>query len=1626
MGRKSKKNDLDCIEEESVSDLEVDSDTNAESQLNGPGFRISRAFLSRGSRMSSAAQRNTIFSQLEDSYSKIKEDSLSSDKISALRQLAFLFSISSEEDLFGCDSLISEIGVELIHLLKRSDDPEESLLAIRSIANIIEAQPGIQYFFVRNDLVASLCSQLLQLQDIDIADQALSTLEVISRNFPIHVIEADGLSAAMLYIDFFTISSQRTALQILAHSIPSFSDSNFDQMLQLIPSLSKTSTLFDEKVVELSWSCIEFIVKKIDSPSILDSAFTPDLIDLALSQLSSSKFFTLRDLLLRILSSVSKKSIKSSLHMLDSGVIDSIYNNFSEKLDAQKIDEFFPDLFKKSSPSPLNSNLSNIDEIQILDFIEGFLPPLIWVASFREGDPESSFSLHPKNSDFIHFISYLEEKPALSFQLSSLLIYISINVIRSNPSSLILGKSVASFLLSIYLFDQKNVITILSLYNLHDFSSWLLSQSQSRPDAIQIAALVSGYRLLSFAPEIYKDLYIRQGSVQALKKIAKKPFKNVKPKIIIQGLEILRDFQNQSPSDKKKESSYAKKSDSWSKKMASLILEKYFGGLDSLNDTAVSSSIISDLTISQNEIRQIWKNCTNGYDQIQIIQHLQVLELHLSEDKGITAYELEQSGWLKLLSDVSVFLSESLVNGHIFPKSEKVDLSLLIYRFFSGTNASRSPSIVSVNLNSLLGILHDSLDVVDTFPTFVPERSGSDLKDNPLTYLSRSIKVELECLDILDVFEPILTQSDEFKEFMTFKLQKYLKAFDLTLLSTVNTNSLFVYSKPRILQALSKSYSSYIKSFKSTDSETQNNSPFPNNSRKSLFFGSDGEVEAGLSLEDILLLRSESSVAHASNIESDEHDFMDLEFPSSVEDIPNEQVNHESSSTIISHDIKNEPDSVCFNPSEFSLEFYLKNVDEETVKLDQTDSLFLSLLNSKFEYGKQGYSQFNPWSNRYKVYYKIVFGSQIAKASEDNTESFTKKMSYSFITKRSIKSTPSSVVSDVIKNPDSRVTQIFSEKFQNILNVFSALYYVHFLDSVNSASGYDLVSNSDWNHPFLNKKLSGKLETLLNDPFTVSTRGFPFWVAPLTYKHFYLFSFETRYKFMRISFLPISRNLSKWKSSQNSYSAGGPGDHLLSFSRSILGLPMVYRLDNGEMRISSDQIIKQKILINRDKAFESARLTMLKFAGVDNILEFQFVDEVGTGLGPTLELYSSVCAGFLRKDLNIWYTNGDKNFNDSDSVFISNGLFPLPINSQDYKITERYEEMFSFIGLFVAKSIIDERPIDLPIHPFFFLLLLGSINDKKLSSIDPIEIVSSIDPVLAKSLVVLRTFNSKSSDNSSFTDSQDVDEDSVDSSTRIGFVEDLGLDFTFPGNPDYLLRPNGHEISVNKLNLNLYLELIYDAFVGRGIHLAISGFKAGFSKLLPVETLCYYSIDELSIMFGFNSDAKGANQSAEDDAWSAQSLSLNIVADHGYSSDSPAFKMFVDWLSGLDRMDRRKFLNFVTGAPRLPHSATLYSSNRAHTNSVPSPSKSSDSTSGGRRASGVGGSKKSIAGFGALSPPLTVVLRHSSHPLSPDDYLPTVMTCANYIKLPNYSSIEVLDKRWRQAIDEGSFSFHLS
>ena len=114
-------------------------------------------------------------------------------------------------------------------------------------------------------------------------------------------------------------------------------------------------------------------------------------------------------------------------------------------------------------------------------------------------------------------------------------------------------------------------------------------------------------------------------------------------------------------------------------------------------------------------------------------------------------------------------------------------------------------------------------------------------------------------------------------------------------------------------------------------------------------------------------------------------------------------------------------------------------------------------------------------------------------------------------------------------------------------------------------------------------------------------------------------------------------------------------------------------------------------------------------------MEFEFFDEEGSGLGPTLEYYSLVAQEVLKPDYKIWKKTDDGSLfpNCVDPMDLYNDdlkVYRSPEHKHEKKVeAEKSQLIFRMIGVAVARAILDERIIDLPFHPLFWDVVLDRV-----------------------------------------------------------------------------------------------------------------------------------------------------------------------------------------------------------------------------------------------------------------------------------------------------------------------------
>ncbi|XP_066473494.1 E3 ubiquitin-protein ligase HECTD1 isoform X12 [Tiliqua scincoides] len=572
---------------------------------------------------------------------------------------------------------------------------------------------------------------------------------------------------------------------------------------------------------------------------------------------------------------------------------------------------------------------------------------------------------------------------------------------------------------------------------------------------------------------------------------------------------------------------------------------------------------------------------------------------------------------------------------------------------------------------------------------------------------------------------------------------------------------------------------------------------------------------------------------------------------------------------------------------------------------------------------------------------------------------------------------------------------------------------------------------------FTSKKITTKILQQIEEPLALASGALPDWCEQITSKCPFLIPFETRQLYFTCTAFGASRAI-VWL--QNRREATVERTRTTSTVR---------RDDPGEFRVG--RLKHERVKVPRGESLmEWAENVMQIHADRKSVLEVEFLGEEGTGLGPTLEFYALVAAEFQRTELGAWLCDDDFPDDESRQVDIggglkppgyyvqrSCGLFTAPF-PQDSDELERITKLFHFLGIFLAKCIQDNRLVDLPISkPFFKLMCMGDIksnmskliyesrgdrdlhctesqseasteeghdslsvgsfeeDSKSEFILDPPkpkppawfngiltwEDFELVNPHRARFLKEIKDLaikrrqilsNKCLSEDEKNTKLQELMMKNPSGSGPPLSIEDLGLNFQFcPSSRVYGfsavdLKPGGEDELVTMDNAEEYVDLMFDFCMHTGIQKQMDAFRDGFNRVFPMEKLSSFSHEEVQMILC-------GNQSP---SWAAEDIINYTEPKLGYTRDSPGFLRFVRVLCGMSSDERKAFLQFTTGCSTLPP-----------------------------------------GGLANLHPRLTVVRKVDAT----DASYPSVNTCVHYLKLPEYSSEEIMRERLLAATMEKGF-----
>ena len=497
---------------------------------------------------------------------------------------------------------------------------------------------------------------------------------------------------------------------------------------------------------------------------------------------------------------------------------------------------------------------------------------------------------------------------------------------------------------------------------------------------------------------------------------------------------------------------------------------------------------------------------------------------------------------------------------------------------------------------------------------------------------------------------------------------------------------------------------------------------------------------------------------------------------------------------------------------------------------------------------------------------------------------------------------------------------------------------------------------------FLAPKLSGKLRAQLRDTLSVCARRVPEWTSALAKTCPWLFTLDERVLLFHCASFSVARALHQLHGDGKA-SNGANGNAANAGAANAGGDP------RGGARVGRLQ--RQKVRIRREHALSSAIKVFSSPQTRKHVLEVEFYDEVGTGIGPTNEFYALVSKDLQRASHGIFRsehsaTTTTKTDNAESLVNAPHGLFPKPFRAVPN--ASKAIEIFRCVGRAIGKVLQDGRLLDAKFNPNFFKKLYGLPL-----CLDDLEL---LEPELFSTLKKLETAVR-------------------DGSGRLdgAKIEDLCLEFALPDGANIEGASVADEI-VTAENASRYIAAVVDDVLGAGVEPLFQACREGFADIVSNPSqLAMFSLSEIdALTCGVDEQTK----------WTERDLREHILCDHGYQVNSKPVVNLREILTNMSDAERRSFLKFTTGSPRLP-----------------------------------------IGGLASLNPKLKVVCKqptvlsevgggmNTAEMISEgtelaDADLPSAMTCANYLKLPPYSSKEALELKLKLAISEGVGSFDLS
>ncbi|KAK8935142.1 E3 ubiquitin-protein ligase UPL4 [Platanthera zijinensis] len=1431
-------------------------------------------------------------------------DADASVQLASLTELCEALSFCMEDSLghFPMDTALPV----LVRLAGSEGNPDIMLLAIRAVTYLCDLMPRSADSIVRHGGLPVLCARLLWIEYLDVAEQSLQALEKISRKQPVPCLQAGVIMAVLGFIDFFSTRVQRVALSTVANVCKKLPLDCSSLVLEAVPTLCNLLQYEDWKLVETAVTCLIRITDCFsNSIEILDELCKHEVISKSLhlisvdgrtTLISQTAFVGLIGLLTK-LANASHVAVRTLFEL-------RISSTLKRLLMASGISHGASYLY----PDGLYSN----QVYEVLKLLNQMVP---------SPPPDD------ENIPLVQAKENILEGPTFLHQFSEDILPVLIEVIKSGANLSVCYGCLSVMSNTLYFSTVDILQNLVKHTNISSFLAGLMARKDRH---VLVSALKIVELLIRKFPCVCSSSFLKEGVVYSIELLLEHEDQllsvgqqsDQKDNQIVQR-DVSRclchafDLPNTTTSERTcrlgKDTVFT---------LAKHIKDTYFTG-ESVNCEIGVSEVLKKLkamcVVLNKTVDQFSSHygCAKSEDLSQLLVQV-MAEINLGET--ISSFEFVESGIIRSLVHYfsnGRYLSKSFSD--CMPTSHGLAILDRLQSFADISLCKAGQTWEDMLFTCLVRKLQDALTSIENFPVilshlFKPRSSYSDIPTrHPTLY---------PCLRIRFVREDGELNLSDHSDVVSIEVSTTLDVIEGFLLPKVSAS---MTGQRQELKG--KDVANDVSCVKCLEENVPREPCFIMPDTPSTIFA------------QVLINQDEQSSLDAASTKLRE-------------------LMTESNSSPPSSSEGHTKGSKCSYPSNYDQVLRLV-FSMEGKELDRSMTLYQAIL--QFQINAEPDLVVGPkfWSEVHKVSYRrAAVNTTNFRASHCDSQSFLfqEKAAYpwhklSFISSIFLAELPCKMNMSILS-----YDLLFMMKILEGLNHFSS-YLLSYERTRSFAEGrtdnFDDLLVSAPSIPqaeFICSKLTDKLEQQLQDPLTIATGCMPSWCDQIMKACPFLFSFETRWKYFRLT----------------AFGCKGQLNQIQGANSSVSGL-------TTDRRSTSGWSYRKKFKVTRSDILGSAAKMMTSHAHSRAVIEVEYEEEIGTGLGPTMEFFTLVSHEFQKAHMFMW--RGDLSSSSElqtsqcsdESAFVVApfGLFPRPWSaascvSNDGQFSDVIKN-FSLLGQLVATAIRDERILDIPFSRAFYKVIL----DQELGIYD----IQSFDPELGKTLLEFQALSYKklfleSSYSANLVYLSDL-------CFRNATIEDLCLDFTLPGYSDYVSTAADSKM-VNIHNLEEYVSLVVDATIKDGISRQVHAFKSGFNEVFPLKSLQIFTEDELERML-----------CGEQETWTFSDLLDHVKFDHGYTASSPPVINLLETIQEFECDQRRAFLQFVTGAPRLPP-----------------------------------------GGLAALNPKLTMVRKICGYEVDKD--LPSVMTCANYLKLPPYSSKERMRERLLYAITEGQGSFHLS